>query len=252
MKRAFSTYLPAALLAAALVTGLVTGLGGAARAEAPGPRVVVELYTSQGCNSCPPADALLGRLAKRKDVLALSFHVDYWDYLGWKDTFALHAATTRQREYARHFHRGYVYTPQMVIDGRAEVVGSRSWSVESAIKKALKRGGDLVVRLEEDKSGAYVAVLPDAPKPEAAAVYMVLFDNAHTTDIKRGENGGKKLTYHNVVRAIRKVGSYDGKAKRLKLPVVENAGHEKRDGCAVLVQSTETGGILGAGVMALK
>lgn len=253
MSRTIFRYLPAALLAAALTAGPV----GAPRAETPAKapaegRVVVELYTSQGCNSCPPADALLGRLAQRKDVMALSFHVDYWDYLGWKDPFALRDSTMRQRSYARHFRRGYVYTPQMVIDGRAEVVGTRAGSVEAAIQAARKRGGALAIGFEKDANGAHVAVLPDAAKAEPATVYMVLFDKSHTTDIKRGENGGKSLTYHHVVRAIRKVGRYDGKAVRVPLPIVESAGHEQRDACAVLVQSEETGGILGAAVMALK
>src|SRR5690242_20233995 len=125
-------------LAAALVLGAGWLSGGAAMAGERAVPVVVELFTSQGCNSCPPADAYLGELAKRPDVLALSLHVDYWDYIGWKDPFAHHAFTLRQREYSRALSQRYVYTPQMVINGDLQGVGSERRTIEALIARAEK------------------------------------------------------------------------------------------------------------------
>src|SRR5215831_8685962 len=123
------------------VIGIVGSIAHAdfARAEDSGPPVVVELFTSQGCSSCPPADALLGELSKRSDVLALGFHVDYWDYIGWKDPYASKLATKRQRQYAESFKLSFVYTPQMIINGDAESVGSDRAGVEAAVEKAKTR-----------------------------------------------------------------------------------------------------------------
>lgn len=214
--------------------------------------VVVELFTSQGCNTCPPADAYLGKLAKRKRVIALSFHVDYWDYLGWKDQFALPGSTKRQRRYARQFKRGYVYTPQMVIDGQAEVIGSRIGEVDQAISRAGERKDKIAVRLVKGADGKVRAMLPArAPDADAeiATVWMVLYDAAHTTKIGRGENGGKQLTYSQVVRTLRRVGTWRGKEISLQLPVAETLPG-RRDGCVVIVQSDKTGRILGAAMMA--
>jgi hypothetical protein len=240
-------YIPISL--AAVVFGLAFLTGGTATTLADKGPVVVELYTSQGCSSCPPADAILGKLAQRQNIIALSFHVTYWDYLGWKDPFALKAATKRQRAYSRHFGRGYVYTPQMVIDGQAEVVGSRRFSVDRAIGKAARRTDKIAISFEKS-GGTLHAVLPmrqTSGAAERATVWMVLFDKRHTTDIRRGENGGRKLTYHNVVRTVSRLGSWNGEKKRIALPAPPSG----RDGCAVIVQSDQTGRILGAAVMAL-
>ena len=241
------------IASAALVSASFAAAGGSVAAAGSGP-VVVELYTSQGCHSCPPADAYLGKLAKRDGVIALSFHITYWDYLGWRDPFALPAATKRQRNYSRQFRRGYVYTPQMVIDGRAETVGSRTWSVDREIKKAKARDDKITVTFTKGADGSLQASLPAGPEgaaPERASVMMVLFDRAHTTRIKRGENAGKTLTYHNVVRAMRKIGTWDGKAQTIRVPW-HTAGHDGRDGCVVLVQSQKTGRIIGAGLMPMR
>ncbi len=213
--------------------------------------VVVELFTSQGCNTCPPADAYLSKLAKRKRVIALSFHVDYWDYLGWKDQYALPGSTKRQRRYARQFKRGYVYTPQMVIDGQAEIVGSRIGEVDRAIARAGERKDKIAVRLVKSAGGKLTAVLPAraaGAKAETATVWMVLYDSAHTTKIRRGENGGKQFTYSQVVRTLRRVGAWRGEKISLELPVAETLPG-RRDGCVVIVQSDKTGRILGAAMM---
>jgi len=240
--------------AAAAIFGVAVLTGGSATTLADKGPVVVELYTSQGCNSCPPADAYLGKLAKRENIIALSFHVTYWDYLGWKDPFALKAATMRQRAFSRFFRRGFVYTPQMVIDGQSEVVGSRRSSVDRAIRKATQRTDKIAVHFRKDAAGRLHAVLPTrraSGAAERASIWLALFDRSRTTDIRRGENGGRKLTYHNVVRSLTRLGKWDGEAMRIAVPVPAAGSDGGRDGCVILVQSDQTGRILGAALMPL-
>jgi len=209
--------------------------------------VVVELFTSQGCSSCPPADALLTDLSRREDVLALSFHVNYWDYIGWKDPFASVAATERQRSYTRPFGLSYVYTPQMVIQGRRQMTGSDRRGVLEAVDReaALPR---LKVEIGGDAGGA-TAVLPARDGAEASTLWAVAFDYAHTTRIERGENGGRTLAYSNVVRDILRIGPWRGEAARVPLPMSELAAG--RDAVALLVQEDNSGAILGAAVLNL-
>jgi hypothetical protein len=209
--------------------------------------VVVELFTSQGCSSCPPADALLGDLAKRDDVLALSLHVDYWDYIGWKDPFASPANTQRQRAYARQFGLGYVYTPQMVVNGRSQMTGSNRPAVLHGIDQA-KGAPGLAIELKRD-GNTLTASLPQGDADGDAAVYAVLFDNEHVTDVRRGENRGRKLAYSNVVRDMERVATWRGAALTLPLDRLPTDG---RDACAVIVQSERTGRILGSAVIDLK
>ena len=245
-------FIPISLAAAVFGLALLTG-GSSTTLADKGP-VVVELYTSQGCNSCPPADAYLGELAKKKNIIALSFHVTYWDYLGWKDPFALKASTKRQRAYSRHFRRGFVYTPQMVIDGQSEVVGSRRRSVQRAIRKAAVREDKIAITFRKGKDGKLYAVLPTrqaSGAAEHATIWMALFDRSRTTDIRRGENGGRKLTYHNVVRKLKALGGWDGKGKSIALPVHAAGPDGARDGCVVIVQDNRTGRIIGAALMPL-
>jgi hypothetical protein len=233
-----------ALLAAA--STVAAGDDRAARAADDAP-VVVELFTSQGCNTCPPADAYLGELAKRRDVVALSLHVDYWDYIGWKDPYAISVATQRQRAYASQFGKGFVYTPQMVVDGAAEAVGSHRAVVAREIESARAVAGKFPVQIVYKGSDTMVVSVPAAPAGgKTATVWLVMFDGTHTTDIERGENGGKKLTYYNVVREFREIGTWSGKA--MTIPV--KAEDEGRAGCAVLVQEDGTGRIIGAGKVA--
>lgn len=233
-----------AVSAAALIAA--AGNNHAARAAEDVP-VVVELFTSQGCNTCPPADAYLGELAKRRDVVALSLHVDYWDYIGWKDTFALSIATERQRAYASHLGRGFVYTPQIVVDGAAEAVGSHRATVAHEIEAARGASGKIPVRVVHKGDDTMAVTLPDAPTGgKSATVWLVMYDAVHTADIKSGENGGKQLTYYNVVREFRQIGTWSGKA--MTIPV--KAEDDGRAGCAVLVQEGGTGRIIGAGKVA--
>jgi hypothetical protein len=209
---------------------------------------VVELFTSQGCSSCPPADAFLGELAKRDDVLALSFHVDYWDYIGWKDTYASPANTERQRQYARRFGLGYVYTPQMVVQGTAQTTGSDRPSVLNSIAQA-KTQPHVPVEIRREGDNVSV-VLPASDNDPEAAILSVLFDRSNPTDIRRGENSGRKISYSNVVRKMKVIGAWRGDAMTVPLPVSE-IDSEGRDACAIIVQSLRTGMILGAAVLDL-
>lgn len=217
-------------------------------ASEPSP-VVVELFTSEGCSSCPPADAFLGELAARPDVVALAFHVDYWDYIGWKDPYGSPASTQRQRDYASALGLRMIYTPQMVIDGRADVVGSDRHGVESAIDAAARQP-KLAVSIESDGSGHRV-VIPAATDEWTggeAAVWLAVFDREQETKVHRGENGGRTLKEYNIVREWRRIGSWNGAAVTIPLDVAADAD---RNGCAIIVQSGPVGPVLGAAIMPL-
>jgi hypothetical protein len=227
------------LLAAVILHAAASFLPASSGAAEPAP-VVVELFTSQGCNSCPPADVVLGELAGRDDVLPLSFHITYWDRLGWPDTFGLAASTGRQRDYADSLGRRGVYTPQMVIGGRIDVVGSQRRRVLEAIE----------LLQSHPEPGPEIAVAEGALRltggaPDACSLWLVAFDHARDVAIERGENRGRTLRYHNVVREIVGIGDWDGTALTLPLPL-ERLAAEQRDGAAVLVQRKTDGAILAA------
>ena len=212
---------------------------------------VVELFTSQGCSSCPPADEYLGVLAARDDLLALSFHVDYWDYIGWKDPFAHADYTKRQRHYQDYFNTRYVYTPQMVIQGAYQTVGSKRGEVAEQIKKtqSLPRLGVTLAR-EAGEIAIRVAPASDSGvKAEDAFVWFVAYDDQHRTAIARGENKGRQIVNYNVVRQFDKVGTWNGAPfdARVTAPTPGESGGK---GIAVLVQSLSSGRILGAARLA--
>jgi hypothetical protein len=165
---------------------------------------VVELFTSEGCSSCPPADALLAELAKRPDVLALSFHVDYWDRLGWKDPFSSRAATDRQNRYAKLLKLATVYTPQIVVDGRWEAVGSDRADVERALDLARRDPSEVPVTLALDHGQAQIALGPGGDRV-AASVLLIGFDRRHVSAVKRGENSGRTLAHIDVVRGVEEI-----------------------------------------------
>jgi hypothetical protein len=202
--------------------------------------VVVELFTSQGCNSCPPADAVLGELARRDDVLPLSFHVTYWDRLGWPDSLGLEASTRRQEAYADSLGRRSLYTPQMVVGGRLDVVGSQRRRVLEAI--------ELLQRHPEPGPAIAIAngklILP-AGDDGACTLWLIGFDRAHDVAIERGENRGRRLRYHNVVRTIERLGRWTGAASAFELPLARHAA-EGRGGLAIVVQRDEDRAILTA------
>jgi hypothetical protein len=226
--------------ALATVAGLLLVLvAAAAAAERP---VVVELFTSEGCSSCPPADALLAELAARPEVLALSFHVDYWDRLGWKDPFSSTAATARQQRYAKLLGTGSVYTPQAVVDGSWQAIGSDREAIAKAIAAAASAGAGVPVRLTVDHDRARIAVAA-VPGVAGASVVLVGFDRRHVDAVRGGENDGRTLAHVDVVREIAALGSTDGRDRTIDAPIT--GWHADR--LAVLV-AAGNGRILGAAV----
>lgn len=234
----------AAFLLAAVGPGMLAAAPDARAADKP--LIVVELFTSQGCNSCPPADELLGELVKRDDVLGFSFHVDYWDYIGWHDTFAMPESGQRQRSYVSRVGGRYVYTPQLVIGGKEQVVGHDKRAVEAAIEATASRPMVNVSTHKGPGKSQWVVELAPADLETPATIWLVAFDNRHDVEIQRGENRGKTLAYHNVVRKMERVSTWDG-TSALSLPVdMQAVWAEGRDGCAVIVQADGFGPILGA------
>jgi hypothetical protein len=220
--------------------GLLLG-GPAAAADVPRP-IVVELFTSQGCSSCPPADEVLGELSRRSDVLPLAFHVDYWDRLGWKDPFSSAAATARQRSYASWLSAPTIYTPQMVIDGRTDVVGSYRDRVLAAIDKA--RAVSVVVPLTLSVRDDAIDVRIGGAEAKPAKLWLVGFDRHHVTKIGAGENGGRTLSEFNVVRGVEPLGDWSGAPLDVTVPAAKWSGYER---IAVVLQ--ETGGhVIGAAI----
>lgn len=240
----------AALLAALLLAPALAAAEGNLTLRTTAQPVVLELYTSQGCSSCPPADALLGELAKRDNLLPLAFHVDYWDYIGWEDPYADPAYGERQRAYREAFANSYVYTPQIVVDGRAETVGSQRDAVEQLIGMA-RPIVKLPIGVVQDENGALWADLPAGTAPEggSATLWLALYDDAIETEVQAGENDGRRLTDYNIVRQWVKVGSWDGNAQRVSLAAIDAAAH---DGCALILQQGEVGPVLGAVAFAVE
>jgi len=216
----------------------------AAAVHAESPLTVVELFTSQGCSSCPPADEHLGELSTNTDLLPLSFHVDYWNYIGWIDPFSSKAATLRQKAYSAHLHLRYIYTPQVVVDGIAETVGSARSKVRNLIETARQRA-KLALEVERGaREGTRVTIPADAHRGPPAVVWGVLYDHSHTTSVTRGENAGRTITNANVVRAIDKVGEWRGERIVIVVPRPAGANGDHR---AVIVQGDMGAGqILGA------
>lgn len=202
--------------------------------------VVVELFTSQGCSSCPPADRILGELAERDDIIALAYHVDYWDYLGWKDEFADPKHTTRQRAYSRAAGERTIYTPQMVVGGVDHVVGSRAMKVSNAILKHARK--DLPVSVTLKRHGDQVAIQAKAYGGASdLVVQLVTYRPEAKVSIKRGENRGRTLTYHNVVQSFTVLGNWNGQGAYQK-------SHKVPAGTpvVVLIQKRGAGPIVGA------
>ncbi len=252
MKTVLKFWLPGALLALGAVTSFAQAPLAAdpAKAAHSGPSpVVVELYTSQGCSSCPPADAFLGELARREGVLALSFHVDYWNYMGWKDPFSSPASTARQRAYVSTLGQGYIYTPQMVIDGRAQAVGSNRATVGRIID-GLAGSPKLSVALAPEGRDKIKVRIPAADYAGKAAVWLIAYDDEHATKITRGENQGRSLSYFHVVRAIRRVGTWSGEAVELSVNLAQE-GVSDFGNCAIIVQGEGMGPVLGAAAIAM-
>jgi hypothetical protein len=231
------------LLSSALFAALLTA---PLPASAESVKGVVEIFTSQGCSSCPPADKVFNEVILDKGVLGLAWHVDYWDYLGWKDTFSSPAATARQRGYAKSFAERGVYTPQVIVNG--DTVAQNS-NFRPSIASALS--GSLPVKIDAAFDGGNLVV--NAGDGEGSAnVVLVTFDRKQDVPIARGENAGKEVTYRQSVTSVQTIGMWKGKSMTVELPASEYAP-KKGAGCAILLQQVSKSGspgpILGAAIL---
>jgi hypothetical protein len=201
------------------------------------PRAVIELFTSQGCSSCPPADKLAGEYARDPSIIVMSLAVDYWDYLGWKDTLALSGHSNRQRAYAKVRGDRQVYTPQAVIDGAVHALGSDKTAIEQAIRKEREQAAPLTLPVTMALEGDKLTVTVPASKDEKgqAEVWLCPITKSVPVSISRGENSGHTLTYTNVVRRWIKLGDWSGKAETFDVPVKEFQTGQI-DSAAVVVQ----------------
>jgi hypothetical protein len=225
-----------ALTLAAFVSSAAFMLTPAQSGEVKG---VVELFTSQGCSSCPPADKVFGDVIEQNGVIGLAWHVDYWDYLGWKDTFSSPAATERQRAYASGIGERGVYTPQIIING--DTVAKNS-SFRQSIASALS--GSLPVSLDAKLAdGSLVVTAGDGDG--SANLVLVTYDSSQDVVIERGENAGETVAYRHAVQGVQTIGMWKGKSLTVELPGSEYAP-KKGQGCAILLQKVSKGGALGS------
>jgi hypothetical protein len=242
-----------ALIALALSTIAAPGMAEPPVAEPPSvagqETAVLELFTSQGCSSCPPADALLAELGKRPGLITLSYSVDIWNYLGWHDTLSSAANSERQREYARMRGDGRVYTPQIVVDGLTHVNGSNEAAIEMAMRSAAKRLQDVKVPVSMHAEGDTLVIgigaARDKSDKRAATVWLALAKEDATVSVTRGENRGRNLSYHHPVRDLTPVGMWQGEAMTLRLPLKELKAMGG-DCLIALLQVENAGAILGA------
>ena len=223
----------------ALVTALVLG-GHASTVQADETPVVVELFTSQGCSSCPEADEMLARLGERDNVIALALHVDYWDYIGWKDKFAHAAFTKRQKGYARSFGNRAIYTPQMVVNGVKEVVGNRPMDVIDLVQAHSDKGLPVSLTLRRDGSSLVISA-PESSGLREADIILIRYTPSETVNIPSGENAGKKLTYSHIVTEWSDIGDWNGQA-----PLSESVPISGAAPVVVLVQEKGYGPIFAA------
>lgn len=231
------------LAAATVLAGLA--LGSAAAGEIKRPLGVVELFTSQGCNSCPRADAVFAELVKRGDLVALAYHIDYWDYLGWQDTLASPDNTQRQYDYAKSFGANSVYTPQVVINGRTHVRGSNGAAIAETLDSFAKSGEGMSVDIKVIQAGDSIVIdAGEGTGDDQGRIVLVHFNPAQLVTIDRGENTGKTITYWNSVTAIQTVGMWHGAAARYEFPASEMV-RKGAGGCAVLLQAKGANGLPG-------
>jgi hypothetical protein len=226
-------------------------------ADAAEPRAVVELFTSQGCSACPPADRIIGELAKDPSVIALSMPIDYWDYLGWKDTLADARFSARQKAYSQARGDRDVYTPQVVVNGSAHLIGSDRAGIESAIGNTEKADGVMSVPVTMTIAGKQITVTVAASGNSPAAahgeIWICSVSKAIPISVGRGENRGRELTYYNVVRNLLKVGDWNGSSGSWTVPL-ENISREGVDAAVVYVQDgsrDKPGAMLGAAYTSL-
>ena len=219
------------------ILAVALAFGGCAGATTP---VVVELFTSEGCSSCPPADEHLFELRRRDDVLALGWHVDYWDWLGWRDRFADPEFSARQRVYARRLGTP-VYTPQLVVSGTHQAIGSAKRAIDTAIRQARSASGPGVVITASWKEDDLLEItLGEGSIDNPHQVHVMRFADEARTEVTAGENAGRTLHHANIVEAWQTVGTWDGAPAVIIVPAATNSNH------AILVQTSDQGAIIGA------
>jgi hypothetical protein len=222
----------------AFLFGSIAISGASVRAADTAHPAVIELFQSQGCSSCPPANANVNALGERPNVLALSFAVTYWDRLGWKDTFGKSEFTDRQWRYARAMGRDGVYTPQVVVNGRLPGVGADPGEIEGLMRRADRGVAGPAVTI----SGGVVEIGAATAPPQGADVWLVRYDpRTLEVQVRRGENAGKTLPHRNIVRELARLGGWGGRAERFDIPA-DDSGLS----VAILVQTTSAGPILAA------
>jgi len=226
--------------------GPVDAVSAAPLPQLDGP-VVVELFTSQSCSSCPPADELLGELATHNDVIAIGCHVTYWDHLNWRDTLSHKFCTSRQRAYARHLGKNQVYTPQMVVSGTDEFIGSN----RAKALNALTAGAVQPIALKRIDADTLTATLPAlSGGPALQTLWLMRLQPRHTQAIRSGENRGATITYVNAVEALEQVGTWSGNAQALTLAIPK--GETENPGYALIAQPQGFGPISAAGQLKPK
>jgi hypothetical protein len=235
-------------LLALICMGVELGSVGNLRAQSSSPRgpAVVELYTSQGCSSCPPADALLGELSQMPNVVALAFHVDYWDSIGWRDQFGLPTSARRQHQYVETLGLSSAFTPQVVVDGRSSFVGSDKRRILAAIAEPL----NMIPISVEVARGEITVSLPERQDRERYDVNLIAYLPQAVTNVGRGENSGRALREFNIVRQFRSLGVWNGRESVFRAPVDSFPGDATR--VAVLLQRDQQGPIVGSATAVLR
>ncbi len=208
---------------------------------------VIELFTSEGCSSCPPAEANLGKLVDRDDIIALAYHVDYWDYIGWADPYASPEHTKRQRQYALTLRNRTIYTPQMVFQGVYDTPGSRMGQIEDGYAEA-RKVPRIPVAMELADDGMLHIRIGNGVANDAN-VLLVTYRQRASTEVTRGENAGRLLEHRNVVQSVEKIGHWNDVA--LNLSHMRPEAGETAIGCAILLQESSGGRIIGAAAMDL-
>jgi hypothetical protein len=237
-----------AALLALICLGVELGSARNLPAQSNSPRgpAVVELYTSQGCSSCPPADALLGELSQMPNVLALAFHVDYWDSIGWRDHFALPTAVRRQQQYVETLGLSSAFTPQVVVDGRSSFVGSDKRRILAAIAEPLNT---IPISVEVAR-GVLTVSVPERQDRERYDVNLIAYLPQADTNVERGENSGRTLREFNIVRQFRSLGVWNGRESVFRAPVDSLPADATR--VAVELQRDQQGPIVGSATALLR
>jgi hypothetical protein len=235
---------------------IATAIGFAAPPSAKAePRAVIELFTSQGCSSCPAADKLLSELQSDPSFIPLSLAIDYWDYLGWKDTLALPGHTNRQRAYSQMRGDREIYTPQAIVNGVAQAIGSDRAGIDSAVTHSYSSASPLSVPVEVTVAGEHLSVrVPAREEAAGSEIWLCPVSASVSVGIARGENRGRTITYTNVVRKWIKLGNWSGKSETFSVPI-DAIKLDGVDAVAVILQNgsaAQPGAIIGASLTSLN